>query len=426
MFNLNIDQYNKNELLELLSINKDSLYDIIEINSKYEMLVNKIQNSNKTSTEKKEICNFLEQVKNNIIINLSEESNKGKINTLTTAINNSTLQVNPLHMSSSSKSKNVFVEKILTIDTRFRPNYSTDNGTNFIYTMSQPVTNVTKMNLISVEIPQVYCIMSDKYQNSSFMLIIDDNEFMINLPDIYLLDHGSKDYNNYSKLINLCNNYFKKHSNELVNRCLFYLPELDDDVTIIKNLFFMFDNEGLDETNIPKNIELHFEKTPESSTAVRDLRSKLGWMLGFRSPIVKLKSTNELDNIFKTDSALDETYFKDKLSVRADVPMQLTSAKYLYLIIDDFNSNKLENFVVDDITLKGCDVNVSLGGNILAKILFDSGSEFYTVDRLITVERQYTGPVDIQKIKISLIDEFGRILDLNNIDWSFSIKLSSG
>ena len=33
MFNLNIDQYNKNELLELLSINKDSLYDIIEINS---------------------------------------------------------------------------------------------------------------------------------------------------------------------------------------------------------------------------------------------------------------------------------------------------------------------------------------------------------------------------------------------------------
>ena len=201
---------------------------------------------------------------------------------------------------------------------------------------------------------------------------------------------------------------------------------MDDDVTIIKNLFFIFNNKGLDETNIPKNIELHFEKTPDTSTAVRDLRSKLGWMLGFRTPIVKLKSTNELANIFETDSALDETYFKDKLSIRADVPMQLTSSKYLYLIIDDFNSNKLENFVVDDITLKGCDINVSLGGNILAKILFDSGSEFYTVDRLITVQRQYTGPVDIQKIKISLIDEFGRVLDLNNIDWSFSIKLSSG
>lgn len=424
MFNLNIDQYNNNELLELLSINKNSLYDIIEINSKYEILVSKIQSSSKSIKEKKEICDFLENVKNKVIINLSEKSNKSEINTLTTTINENTSQINPLYSSSSSKSKNLFVEKIVTIDTRFRPNYSNNNGTNFIYTMGQPITNVTKMELISVEIPQVYCIMSDYYQNSSFMLKIDNTEHMINLPNIYLLDHGTKDYNNYSKLINLCNNYFEKHENKLINRCSFFLPVVSEDVTVLTNLFFIFDTEGLKDIEIPKSIELHFEKTPELGKAVRDLRSKLGWMLGFKSPVVKLSPVNEMKHIFDTDLTLNEVDYKNKLFIRADAPIQLTSSKYIYLIVDDFNSNKLENFVVDDITLKGCDSSISLGGNILAKILFDSGSQFYTVDRLVSVERQYTGPVDIQKIKISLIDEFGRILDLNNIDWSFSIKLS--
>lgn len=429
MFDLNINQYNNNELLDLLSINKDSIYDIIEINSKYEQLVNKIQISNKTNTEKKEISRFLEEVKNKVIINLSKTSNQSTINTLTTTINENTSQLNPLYMSSSSKSKNLFVEKVITIDTRFRPNYSNNNGTNFIYSIPQPITNITKMDLISIEIPQVYCIMSDYYQNSSFMLKIDDTEHMINLPNIYLLNHSFRDY---LKLIKLCNIYFEKHTDMLVNKCSFVLPEIDtddinkDDITIIKKIFFVFDTTGLDTDKIPKNIQLHFEKTSETSTGVRDIRSKLGWMIGFRKPIVELKTLDELENIFDLDLTLNKDSFKDKLFIRADVPLQLTSSKYLYLIVDDFNSNKIENFIIDEITLKGCDASVSLGGNVLAKILFDSGSEFYTVDRLVKIQRQYTGPIDIQKLKISLIDEFGRIVDLNNIDWSFSIKLSSG
>ena len=35
--------------------------------------------------------------------------------------------------------------------------------------------------------------------------------------------------------------------------------------------------------------------------------------------------------------------------------------------------------------------------------------------------REYFGPVDIQRLHVSLYDEFGRIIDLNNMDWSFSL-----
>ena len=425
MFDLNIDHYNNDELLDLFSIKKDSMYDIIEINSKYQLLNSKIKQSNKTQEEKDKTVVFIEEVKNKLILNLSKSSNRESINTLTASVNQTTSQANPLQMSSSSKSKNIFIEKIITIDTRFRQDYSSSIATNFVYTPSQPIKNVTKMDLISVEIPQVFCIMSEYYQNSSFMVNIDNEEFMIHLPNIYLFDNNFKDYDNYNKLINLCNTYFENHEDDNIKRCSFLLSQTTDSANMIKNIYFIFDKSDLTDDEIPQSIELNFEKVYNSSDFKRELRSKLGWLLGFRTPTVKLKPYSEMANIVNEDLSLNNTDLQNYLITRGDAPIEIHSSKYIYLIVDDFNSNKIDNFIIDDITLKGCDTNITLGGNVLAKILFDSGSEYYTVNRLITIQRQYTGPIDISKLKISLIDEFGRILDLNKIDWSFSIKLSN-
>jgi len=425
MFDLNIDHYNNNELLDLFSIKKDSKYDIIEINSKYQLLNSKVKQSNKTQEEKNKTVIFLEEVKNKLILNLSNLSNNESINTLTATVNQTTSQTNPLQMSSSSKSKNLFVKKIITIDTRFRLDYLPNNGTNFVYTAPQSIKNITKMDLISVEIPQVFCIMSKHYNNSSFMINIDNEEYMIHLPDIYLLDNSFKDYSNYHKLINLCNIYFENHENDNIKRCSFFLSEASDSANMIKNIYFMFDTTDLTDDEIPQLIELNFDKTYNSLDSKRDLRSKLGWMFGFRTPIVTLKPYSEMINTMDTDLTMNNTNLEKYLLVRGDSPIELHSSRYIYLVVDDFNSNKIDNFIIEDITLKGCDATVTLGGNVLAKILFDSGSKYYTVDRLITLQRQYTGPVDISKLKISLIDEFGRILDLNKIDWSFSIQLST-
>jgi hypothetical protein len=35
--------------------------------------------------------------------------------------------------------------------------------------------------------------------------------------------------------------------------------------------------------------------------------------------------------------------------------------------------------------------------------------------------REYFGPVDIQRLDVRLLDEYGRVIDLNGIDWSFSL-----
>jgi hypothetical protein len=61
----------------------------------------------------------------------------------------------------------------------------------------------------------------------------------------------------------------------------------------------------------------------------------------------------------------------------------------------------------------------------LAELQADSGVYQSTSDPGLTTQlnrmREYFGPVDIQRLHISLYDEYGRIIDLNNMDWSITL-----
>ena len=39
--------------------------------------------------------------------------------------------------------------------------------------------------------------------------------------------------------------------------------------------------------------------------------------------------------------------------------------------------------------------------------------------------REYFGPVDIQKLHIQFLDEYGRVVDFNNMDWSCELTFNS-
>jgi hypothetical protein len=70
-----------------------------------------------------------------------------------------------------------------------------------------------------------------------------------------------------------------------------------------------------------------------------------------------------------------------------------------------------------------------LNKNILSRISLQSVGKFTSLSEnnlaVITFPRQYFGPVDIQKLHIQLLDEYGRIMDLNNMDYSFCLTLQS-
>ena len=62
--------------------------------------------------------------------------------------------------------------------------------------------------------------------------------------------------------------------------------------------------------------------------------------------------------------------------------------------------------------------------NILAKLPKKDRSYNYESGGLIYgFKRDYFGPVNISKIKVRLIDHFGEVVDLNNSDYSFTLKV---
>jgi hypothetical protein len=91
--------------------------------------------------------------------------------------------------------------------------------------------------------------------------------------------------------------------------------------------------------------------------------------------------------------------------------------RYLYLAIDDFNNNVNNHFI-------SAFNNSILSPNILARISV-KGSYFSLMmesDLNLTSEpRKYFGPVDIQKMHIQVYDDHGRILDMNNSNFSCCI-----
>jgi hypothetical protein len=124
---------------------------------------------------------------------------------------------------------------------------------------------------------------------------------------------------------------------------------------------------------------------------------KLGWLLGYRLGIYTDNS------IFISEGMID-----------------LYGSKYIYLVFDDYNNSVNNGF------FSAFNSSV-LNKNILARISMQytsTGSIVQNNLAIITGARQYFGPVDIRKVHIQLVDEFGRIVDMHNMDYSFSVTFN--
>ena len=124
---------------------------------------------------------------------------------------------------------------------------------------------------------------------------------------------------------------------------------------------------------------------------------KLGWIMGFRLGLY----TSEF--VYTSEGSID-----------------LYGPKYIYLVFDDYNNNVNNGF------FSAFNSSV-LNNNILARISMNSntfGSVIQNNLAIITQSRQYFGPVNINKVNIQLLDEYGRILDMHSMDYSFCVTFN--
>lgn len=277
----------------------------------------------------------------------------------------------------------------LNIDTKFRDNYYKSSSTNFHLDLPIKFSNILSMNLEAFEFPTSYYVISSQLGNNFFYLRYEELFQLITIPD-----------GNYNS------NSITAYLNDFISNQISSASQFSN-IKFVNNIDNILSNSGSgqmvigikDETTI-FNFILDFQcdiyGNPDTSTP---LPLKFGWQLGFRNG----------------------RYINNSSYVSEGV-IDLNGPRYIFLVIDDYNNNVNNGF------FSAFNSSV-LNKNILARLsLYKTGlNNFFSKDIFNTLSsiRNYYGPVDIQKMHIQLLDEYGRIVNLNNMDYSFCLRFES-
>jgi hypothetical protein len=150
------------------------------------------------------------------------------------------------------------------------------------------------------------------------------------------------------------------------------------------------------------NVDIHGHLDTDTN-----IQMKLGWTLGFRASEYVMGNVSPVTTSTPVSAVSEGTGF-------------ITGPRYAFLSIEDYLNSARPSFIVAYGTH-------TRANNIITRINLGGGGyhNLSTRDAGLTGHanrtREYFGPVDIQKLTIKLQDEYGRIIDINNMDWSFTV-----
>ena len=409
-FDLNIKNYKKQELADMFELPPNYDKNIVEI--KESKLRDSIINNSEINQDIKiKTINFLSEAKNILcetvyseVTNIKKAIEKFNSHNIyhtnydlkPTQIedkNEHMVQVRTEYPYATSKPTEFFSgvlnplartanKYFLNIDTRFRENYYNSQSTNFNIILPTQFNDVLTMQLDSIELPLTFYNISKQYGNNFFTIDASGVSQLITIPDgnytfdgilTILNDTMTTLGGNFSNIVFKIDNTSGNGSGRMIVGLKTGSPSFSFSLNFQANRF------GIEDRSTP-------------------LPLKLGWIFGFRNGIYVNNS------VYISEGLVD-----------------LNTFRYLYLVVDDHNNNVSNNYF-------SAFTNSVLNKNILARISLQADT--YTVLlqnnlNIITSPRRYFGPVNIQNMTIQILDEYGRIVDLNNMDLSFCLSLQT-
>jgi hypothetical protein len=303
------------------------------------------------------------------------------------------------------------VTQPISIDSRFRPNYYTSKSTNFDVVLPSIQKKVISMRVTSIEIPTTYYAVSRSSGNST-CLILDlsnnGNGWLLTLPDGNYEQVWAKN-SNAANIETCMNNAITNAVPVTVDSNGATTPNPSGTHLTANDLVFNVDHISgrsfftalTGGVLYPHGFILRFNVDNEGSLNLdANIQMRLGWQLGFRAAQYTATPTCVSEGI-----------------------CLVVGPRYGFISIDDHQKNSGPTHLVNY-------ANSALQDNIitrlnLAELQADFGVYQSSSDPGLSTQlnrtREYFGPVDIQRLHITLFDEFGRVIDLNNMDWSLTL-----
>jgi hypothetical protein len=439
--NLDCDSYKDEEIDKLLHLKKPYTQNDIT-NAKQRLRGQIINNKNLESEKQREILFFIDTISQRIINKLVEINNTNNnsdtllSNSVVTEQGSNFLIEHPSYTegkysklsegrvaSGGEKAPSGYLNPInvrtlmqaVSIDTRFRPSYYTTKSTNFHMILPSMIKNVISMRVAAIEMPMTYYAVSKSLGNATLLIIstADPTDgWIVTLPDGNYEQSWASE-SGASHLETIMNNSISTSVPVTVGSNGSVTPG-GTGVSLVPTTQVCFTIDRTSGRAIFANppdgsfsFTIRFNVNNDGNLDTdTNIQLRLGWQLGFRSA----------QYICGTAVPTAGACVSEGICL-------ICGPRYAFLSIDDYQKNTGPAYMV----AYGSSVfqdSIITRINLAAEQA-DVGVYQISSDPGLTTQmnrtREYFGPVDIQRLHIALYDEYGRIIDLNNMDWSFTL-----
>ena len=453
LFMLNVDDYNNGELEEILSLSFPYQPEDI-ITKKNELYSKLVEDNSVDMTTKEKITGFLDMISYRLskVISTSQSNRKQEgtnFNELTNTVNETNShfiiekdkEITEAYQSKLTNGLHVgdlggappgiinplnyrTIKRALNIDSRFRPNYYQTSATDQMLSLPYKFEKVINMRLASIELPLTYYAISKSLGNNCFVVNWDNsggvfqNSVLVKIPDGNYQTYNTNTPNGSggSEIESILNGALLSsvaitpenapYNGNTIQSDLSFNLRYTVDTTSGKSVF------ALDASSSSLEYQLVFSVDGDgNSKENQPLPFYLGWELGYR-----LGTYNSGPGSTTSGTVLPAAIVSEGI-------FYIIGPQYIFIAIDDFNNNVNNYFV----SAYSDSIN---NRNILARINLsnrgNSNGAYRTTETdglssQINRSRNYFGPVNIEKLRITLYDEYGRIINLNNMDWSCAL-----
>ena len=420
-FDLDIDNYSKDDYMDIFNLDKSMNPSKETVEKNYKNLLNNIEEENLDQDEKKKIKVFLTDCRNNLINILKKDKEQYKLieSDFTPDLDHSeTFQNNNKFIIKRNRSADKYhtnkinpiakqtKTQLININTKFRKSYYDTNATDFVIDLPEEFKNVISLTVQSVQIPN---------SNYTYSSDLGTNEFSVELYDIDTTGPTIIAGTQEKKIIKITDGIYNGNMLEdYLNTYVFTDMSLNriacsyDDIT--RKFRFFRDYRDLSGGGQPEvtnrrfafNLDFRLSDDPN-----RPVQLNMGWILGYRQQYY------DWDTDFTDSSGVS---FNKQEGYNPEATYDTLGSKYYILSIDDFNKNYSNTLT------SPFQESMFNDQNAIAKI--PNNPNLQQLDDIFyQSRREYFGPVNIKKMHIKLLDELGRIVNLNNIDFSFSIVI---
>ena len=285
------------------------------------------------------------------------------------------IYISPVNQGVVNDLKRNIITSQLSIDTKFRKNYFSSKSSNFTINLATPLKNVISMKMSSMEIANIQHVISETLGTNGFKVTKTPSSGSSVTATIKIPSGNYDTTTLESTLIGVSTD---------VNT----LAYAGCSISINSNTM----RATISGTSNGDRLELNFQNLVHQNAPPM---KTLGWVLGFR-----------------------KRHYKGQQSYTGEGTVDLAGCKYIFLCINDFKNT----------TQDVCTIlyeNSFLRKHILARIPMREGKGAVLFDDTsdkITKKRHYFGPVNIDKLHIQLIDEYGMEIDMNYNDYSFALE----